>query len=88
MPRPEHTISEQNSKAAEHRGFDPGQVSSRLYDLLAHMRAVKRSPWEGSVLTLYHDIIEPLCEELREQAEVLRWQAELESEAARLDSAA
>ena len=88
MGLPEHKMPEPEGPVAAPHGFDHGQVSGRLYDLLAHMRAVKRSPWEGSVLTLYHDIIEPLCEELREDAEVLRWQAELEAEAARLDAVA
>lgn len=87
MGLPEHQISEQQAAAPQATGFDPGQVSARLQDLLAHMRAVKHSPWEGSVLALYRDIVEPLCEELRDQTEVLRWQAELEAEAARLDAA-
>lgn len=86
MALPEHKISDE-AVAPQRQTFDHGQVSARLQDLLAHMRAVKQSPWEGSVLTLYRDIVEPLCEELRDQAEVLRWQAELEAEATRLDAA-
>jgi hypothetical protein len=66
---------------------DPRHVRNSLTDLLGQMRAAKRWPWEGAVLSLYRDIALPrLLSELPDTEEAARWRADIEAEAARLDA--
>jgi hypothetical protein len=66
---------------------DPRHVRNSLTDLLGQMRAAKRWPWEGSVLSLYRDIVLPrLLSELADAEEAARWREQVEAEVARLDS--
>jgi hypothetical protein len=66
---------------------DPQHVRNRLRGLLDEMRAAERWPWEGSVLSLYRDIVPPqLYAALPDAEESARWRADIEAEAARLDS--
>ena len=67
---------------------DPWHVRNSLTDLLGQMRAAKRWPWEGAVLSLYRDIALPrLLSELSDPEEAARWRAQIEAEAARLNAA-
>jgi hypothetical protein len=62
-------------------------VRNSLTDLLGQMRAAKRWPWEGAVLSLYRDIVPPrLLSELADAEEAARWREQVEAEVARLDS--
>ncbi len=66
---------------------NPQHVRNRLRGLLDEMRAAERWPWEGAVLELYRDIVPPqLYAGLTDAEEAARWRAEIEAEAARLDS--
>ncbi|HEY1638890.1 MAG TPA: hypothetical protein VGF62_10220, partial [Rhizomicrobium sp.] len=66
---------------------DPRHVRNSLTDLLGQMRTAKRWPWEGAVLKLYRDIVPPqLYAALPDAEESARWRADIEAEAARLDS--
>ena len=67
---------------------NPQHVRNRLRGLLDEMRAAERWPWEGAVLELYRDIVPPqLYAGLPDAEEAARWRADIEAEAARLDSA-
>lgn len=67
----------------------PEHVRNRLKSMLAEMRAAKRWPWEGAVLSLYRDTVLPrLCEELPDAGEAAQWRVEIEAQCARLDAAA
>jgi hypothetical protein len=66
---------------------NPHHVRNRLRGLLEEMRAAERWPWEGTVLELYRDVVPPqLYAGLPDAEEAARWRAEIEAEAARLDS--
>jgi hypothetical protein len=68
---------------------DPRHVRNSLTDLLGQMRAAKRWPWEGAVLSLHRDIALPrLLSELPDPAEAARWRTDIEAEVTRLDAAA
>ena len=67
---------------------DPRHVRNSLTDLLGQMRAAKRWPWGGAILSLYRDIVLPrLLSELSDPEETGRWRTEIEAEVARLDAA-
>jgi len=66
---------------------NPRHVRNRLQGLLDEMRAAERWPWEGAVLERSRDIVPPqLYAALPDAEEGARWHAEIEAEAARLDS--
>lgn len=66
---------------------NPQHVRNSLKDLLEQMRAAERWPWEGAVRSLYRDIVPPqLYAALPDPQEAARWRADIEAEAARLDS--
>lgn len=66
----------------------PQHVRNRLQGLLDEMRAAERWPWEGAVLELYRNIVPPqLYAALPDAEEGACWRAQIEVEAARLDSA-
>ncbi|HEY5046561.1 MAG TPA: hypothetical protein VII49_00890 [Rhizomicrobium sp.] len=66
---------------------NPRHVRNRLQGLLDEMRAAERWPWEGALLELYRDVVPPqLYARLSDAEEAARWRADIEAEAARLDS--
>jgi hypothetical protein len=66
---------------------NPQHVRNRLKGLLQEMRDAEYWPWEGAVLKLYRDIVPPqLYSALPDVEEAARWRADIEAEAARLDS--
>lgn len=79
----------ENKMGAKPRTYaaNPQHVRNRLRGLLEEMRAAERWPWDGAVLDLYRDIVPPrLYAELPDAEEAARWRAQIEAEAARLDS--
>jgi hypothetical protein len=67
---------------------DPRHVRNRLADMLAAMRTAERWPWEPVMVALYRETVWPdLCAELPDRGEAERWRAQIEAEAARLDTA-
>jgi hypothetical protein len=67
---------------------NPEHVRNRLRGLLEEMRDARHWPWKGAVLNLYRDIVPPqLFAALPDAEEAACWRAEIEAEAARLDSA-
>ena len=84
----QHSLFEEEELRSARYVPNPQHVRNSLKSLLDQMRAAERWPWQGAVLELYRDIVPPqLYAELSDAEEAARWRAEIEAEAARLDSA-
>ena len=67
--------------------YDVGAVRNRLNDMLGRMRAAASWPWRASTVALYRDTVWPsLLSKLPDKDEAARFRAEIEAEAARLES--